>query len=211
MENNENKNEYNPNEFEEEEAGMIIRADYIEAEVVEEEETAKPEPVFESLEEKPKKEKQKKDPMREILEWVVSIAIALALTFLIKSYLFDFVVVDGQSMFSTLEHGERLILTKLGYEPVRGDIIVLDAHYKSRQTYFDNRRAADASFGAFDEFSAIYLQRSRARSLGIDKKYYVKRVIALEGDTVDILTRARKHRSVMVWNIRIRWRKATCL
>ena len=189
MENNENKYEYTPDEFEEEEAGMIIRADYIESEVMEEEEIVKPEPVLEELEatqEKPKQEKPKKDPMREILEWVVSIAIAVALTFLIKSYLFDFVVVDGQSMFSTLEHGERLVLTKLGYEPELGDIIVLDAHYKARQTYFENRRAMDEGFGAFDEFAAVYLQRSRARSLGIDKKFYVKRVIAMEGDTVDI-------------------------
>ncbi len=188
MENNENKNEFSANEFEEE-AGMIIRADYIESEVTEEElETDQPVVTDIVLELSPKKDKkkQKKDPMKEILEWVISIVIAVVLTFFIKSYLFDFVVVDGQSMFSTLEHGERLVLTKLGYEPEIGDIIVLDAHYKARQVYFSNRRAEDDGFGKLDEFASVYLQRKHARNLGINKKYYVKRVIALAGDTVDI-------------------------
>ncbi len=177
----ENK-DFTNGEFEEEDAGMVIRAESIEIE------EAKGEAASEDAAEaqEGQADKKKKDPMREILEWVVCIALALVLTFTMKAFLFDVVVVDGPSMQSTLQNGDRLILTKIGYTPARGDIVVLDAHYKAREAYFETRRATDADFGAFDEFSAVYLQRSRAKSLGIEKKYYVKRIIALEGDTVDI-------------------------
>lgn len=176
-----NNNEFLDNENEEEEAELVIRADSIE---IEEEGSLAEMSVVEAGD--ADKKKQKKDPMREILEWIVCIALALVLTFTIKAFLFDIVVVDGSSMVSTLQNGERLLLSKIGYTPERGDIVVLDAHYKTRETYFAMRRDTDADFGAFDEFSAVYLQRSRAKSLGIDKKYYVKRIIAMEGDTVDI-------------------------
>ena len=172
-------------EFEENEAGMIIRAESIE--IIEDEDEENTKPVVQTEAAEDDAENPKKSPMREVLEWVVCIALALVLTFVIKSFLFDFVVVDGQSMQHTLMHGERLVLRKIGYsEPERGDVIVLDANYKAREAYFQQRRDMGEDFGAFDEFWAVYMQRSRAKSLGIDKLYYVKRVIAVEGDVIDI-------------------------
>ena len=38
-------------------------------------------------------------------------------------------------MQTTLMDGDRLVLTKMGYKPQHGDIIVLDSHYKSREAY----------------------------------------------------------------------------
>lgn len=180
----ENK-EFENDEFEENEAGMIIRADSIE--IIEEYEEAKGARSADAETDEEEEEKPKKSPMREVLEWVVCIALALVLTFLIKGFLFDFVVVDGQSMQHTLMHGERLVLRKIGYsEPERGDVIVLDANFKAREAYFQQRRDMGEDFGAFDEFWAVYMQRGRAKSLGINKLYYVKRVIAVEGDVIDI-------------------------
>ena len=40
-------------------------------------------------------------------------------------------------MYPTLENNDRLIVTKLNYEPKNGDIIILDANYKIREAYFD--------------------------------------------------------------------------
>ncbi|MEE0410631.1 MAG: signal peptidase I, partial [Clostridia bacterium] len=74
-----------------------------------------------------KNEKKQKSVGREIFEWAYSIIIAVIIAFLIKSFLFDIVKVDGQSMFPTLHHNDRLIITKLGYEPEQGDIVILDA------------------------------------------------------------------------------------
>ena len=194
MEENKNGFEQEPenNEDEIEEAGMVIRADYIEeepetveAEIVSEADMPKKE---EEEEEPTGKGKKKKDPMREILEWVLAIALAFVLTFVLKTFVFDIVLVNGSSMESTLQNGERLFMFKMGYKPQRGDIVVLDAHYKAREAYFDMRRADDPSFNGFDEFVTLRLQGKRAKSIGIDELHYVKRVIALEGDVVDIRT-----------------------
>ena len=52
---------------------------------------------------------------------------------LIKGFIFDIVRVDGSSMFPTLVDNDRLIVTKLGYTPKQGDIIILDSEYKNRE------------------------------------------------------------------------------
>lgn len=70
----------------------------------------------------------------EAWEWIVSIAIAVVLAFVIKIFLFDFVVVQGSSMYPTLENGDRLILNKIEYrlgDPDYGDIVVLSHDAKS--------------------------------------------------------------------------------
>ena len=72
---------------------------------------------------------------------------------LIKGCLFDFVVVDGRAMQTTLMDGDRLVLTKMGYQPQYGDIIVLDSHYKARETLIATKKETlGDSFGWFDEF-----------------------------------------------------------
>ncbi len=93
---------------------------------------------------------EEKSNKTEIKEWVQSALIAIILAFIIKMFLFDFVLVQGSSMFPTLEEGDRLIVNKIGYtigEPAYGDIVIL--------SYSDNIE-------------------------------YVKRVIAMSGDTIEI-------------------------
>ncbi len=87
---------------------------------------------------------------KEILEWIRSIALAILLAFAIRFLLFGVYVVEGSSMYPTMEEYERLVVNKLIYrfdEPSYGDIIVFK--YNSRQDF-------------------------------------VKRVIAIEGDTIQI-------------------------
>ncbi|MBU4438589.1 MAG: signal peptidase I [Acetobacterium sp.] len=64
----------------------------------------------------------------ELKEWIQSAVIAIVLAFIIKMFLFDFVMVQGSSMFPTLVQGDRLIVNKIGYtigEPDYGDIVIL--------------------------------------------------------------------------------------
>ena len=71
---------------------------------------------------------EEKSNKTEIKEWVQSALIAIVLAFIIKMFLFDFVLVQGSSMFPTLEEGDRLIVNKIGYtigEPDYGDIVIL--------------------------------------------------------------------------------------
>jgi len=119
--------------------------------------------------------------LKEIWEWIYTIAIALAVVFVIKGFLFDIVKVDGSSMYPTLVDGDRLIVTKLGYKPEAGDIVILDSTYKAREEYLSAKARSEGG----DEYSfAEKLFADIPDSL--KKRYYVKRIIALPGQTVDL-------------------------
>ncbi|WP_416151826.1 signal peptidase I [Salipaludibacillus sp. HK11] len=66
----------------------------------------------------------------ESWEWIKAVVVALVLAIVIRSFFFAPIVVDGQSMMPTLEHNDRMIVNKIGYnisEPDRFDIIVFHA------------------------------------------------------------------------------------
>lgn len=93
-----------------------------------------------------------KSMTREVMEWVLCIAIAVAVAFFIKTFIMTVAAVDGESMLDTLHHKERLITWKLGYTPKNNDIII----FEPRDSVEGNR------------------------------KFYVKRIIATENQTVSI-------------------------
>ncbi len=70
---------------------------------------------------------------KETREWIVSIAVALIAVFLIRSFLFTIIRVDGDSMKETLHNGERLIVTVLDVKMngVQRDDVVI-CHYPGR-------------------------------------------------------------------------------
>ena len=65
--------------------------------------------------------------LREPLEWVKALAIALAVTLLLRAFVVDFVRVEGPSMEPNLLTGERLMVNRFIYrfkDPVRGQIVI---------------------------------------------------------------------------------------
>ena len=68
----------------------------------------------------------KKSLGKELIEWVQAIVIAVVLALVIRNFIFTVVRVDGQSMEPTLQHNDRLIVWRLGYEPENGDIVVFN-------------------------------------------------------------------------------------
>ncbi len=120
----------------------------------------------------------------EVLEWVVTLAVAFAIAFAIKLFVFDIVKVDGSSMVPTLHDGDRLIVTKLGYKPKQGDIIILDSTYKDRMEYFDD--LAEEKGKDHLSFVEKFFAERVGMPASLKKKYFVKRVIALPGQTVNI-------------------------
>ncbi len=118
---------------------------------------------------------------KEVFEWVYTIAIALVIAFLIKGFLFDIVRVDGESMYPTLMNNDRLVVTKIGYKPQQKDIVILDSTYHKRDEYYQNLEMNGEKYNWFTKMINYF---SLPDSLKI--RYYVKRVIALPGQTVDI-------------------------
>lgn len=72
---------------------------------------------------------REKKQKSEIREWIESAVVAVVLALLIKFFLFEFVLVEGSSMYPTLRDNDRLIITKIQYffdEPHFKDIIILN-------------------------------------------------------------------------------------
>ena len=78
---------------------------------------------------KEKKEKPKKSLQREIFEWIMVLVVAAALAFVVRTFIFEPVRVDGSSMLNTLENNEFMIATKFDYlagDPERFDVVICD-------------------------------------------------------------------------------------
>lgn len=54
-----------------------------------------------------------------------SVLISASILILIITFVFTMVIVDGRSMQHTLESGDKIIVTKMGYQPKDGDVIVV--------------------------------------------------------------------------------------
>ena len=64
---------------------------------------------------KAKKEKEKKPLWREILEWVLTLLVALMIALPVRIFIFEPVRVDGHSMDDTLANGEIMYVSKTSY------------------------------------------------------------------------------------------------
>ncbi len=78
--------------------------------------------------------------LRTIREWLVSLAVALVLVLIMRTFLCTVIRVEGTSMVETLQHGDRIYVSVLtariyGYE--RGDVVI--CHYPERNENFVKR------------------------------------------------------------------------
>ena len=77
----------------------------------------------------------KKSLGREILEWIACILAAFVITLILRNFVFSLVRVQGASMDPTLASGDRLVMIRLGYEPKKGDVVVVDPDNGSDAPY----------------------------------------------------------------------------
>ncbi|WP_078681609.1 MULTISPECIES: signal peptidase I [Clostridium] len=76
--------------------------------------------------------------LKSLIELIKSIIIAIIAAILIITFVFETVSVDGQSMFPTLNHKDRLIVQKVSYyfsKPKKGDIIVFKYPSDTREKF----------------------------------------------------------------------------
>lgn len=85
-------------------------------------------------------QEKKKNVQKEILSWVLTLASAVVIALLIRTFLFEPIRVDGQSMCDTLQDQEIMLVTKPEYllgEPQRGDVVI--CKYPGRTENFVKR------------------------------------------------------------------------
>ncbi len=113
-----------------------------------------------------KKEKVKKTLGQEILSWVWTLLAAVVIATLLRAFVAEPIRVDGTSMTNTLQDGEIVLVSKLDYltgDMQRGDIVICR---------YPNRVEKTINLGASLAF--------------VDYTIFVKRLVALPGDTVEI-------------------------
>ena len=127
-----------------------------------------------------------KSALREVMEWLICIIIAVGLALLVRHYIGTPTIVQQTSMFPTLKENERLWLNRWGRTtekmPERGDIITFEAPSVTRVDKVDYEKpVATYNYepqGILNKFSYYVLEKG--------KRSYIKRVIGLPGEYVEI-------------------------
>lgn len=122
-----------------------------------------------------------KNITKEIIEWLLCIIIAVVVAFVIKYFIGTPTMVKSVSMYPTLIEGQRLILNRMPrtfkQAPKRGDIITFEEPSKLDAT---------STIATYDKEIEGFLDNFAYHVLEIGKRSYIKRVIALPGEHVEI-------------------------
>ena len=127
---------------------------------------------------------KKIDVKKEIKEWLIAIVVALVVALLIRYFVFTPTMVKQTSMYPTLKDGERLFLSRMIRNfkgiPKRGDIITFEAPYANAQDKENPKAYYQNNYSLMTRFVRNFLELGGKRS-------YIKRVIALPGEKIDII------------------------
>ena len=119
-------------------------------------------------------ENEKPNYFKEIFKWLFVIIVSIIIALVLRSFVFEWVIVQGQSMENTLYNRQVLFVNKIGYTfgPVkRGDIVVFEV-VEGNLDYIP--MAKDIPI-----LSSLLPPENE-----VD---YIKRIIGLPGDEIDIL------------------------
>lgn len=115
--------------------------------------------------------------LREIVSWLVTLAAGIVIALFITLFVFQPTYVEGSSMEPTLQDDDKVIINKLPStfhkEPEYGDIVVIDSRVYQSHT--------------FEEDLSYNIKHNLVARLFIDSNddyYWIKRVIAKAGDTL---------------------------
>lgn len=128
--------------------------------------------------EKEVKKIREKSLPREILDWVICIVTAFTLAVVIKYFIFTPTLVKQRSMTPTIKDGERVLINRMvrtfNLPIYRGDIITFEMPTKTEN-----------GVGVYNDASNI-MEFMIHDVLELNKISFIKRVIGVEGDHVQI-------------------------
>ena len=123
------------------------------------------------------------DERGTFLEVVITIGAALLLAFLVQQYLVKPFKIPSGSMENTLRCGDRVLVDRLSYrfsDPARGDVVVFNP-----PAAIGEGGQPDPAMVA-DETDAARVAADGTRSVTAADTNYIKRIIGLPGDTVEV-------------------------
>lgn len=132
------------------------------------------------------KEIEDKNNMKEVIEWILCIVIAVVLALLVRHYVFTPTVVRQVSMKPTLIENDRLFLNRLSIttkqEIKRGEIITFEA--PSNTDIKAAQYNAENPVAIYDNKPTNIFSKFMYYVLEIGKESYIKRVIGVAGDHI---------------------------
>ncbi len=131
---------------------------------------------------------EKKSNIKEVVEWILCILIAVILALLVRHYVFTPTVVNQESMRTTLEPFDRLILDRLSItmnkEIKRGDIITFEAPTIRDKEIILNNYDSNYPVAVYSNEPTNILSKFIYYVLEWNKTSYIKRVIGVAGDKI---------------------------
>lgn len=129
------------------------------------------------------------DKTKDILEWIICIIIAFVLALLVRYYIGTPTIVKMPSMYPTLKQDQRLILNRwcrtIKEMPSRGDIITFEAPTSDSYIFPKDFNPNDV-IAKYSNKKTNALDKFIYNVLEVNKASYIKRVIALPGEHIQI-------------------------